>query len=187
MKVKIILFSLVLLLLASIRTPKIHAQEVDAGSSASLASFSSILVTRGSDARVAMLRAYLEKQDSPLAPYAETFVSQADLYNLDWRLVAAIAGRESSFAKQEPCINAWGYGIFSTQTMCFSSYDEGIRIISKDLREKFINRWGAENVWQIGKLYASSPTWASGVIYFMNDMQNFAIAQTTTQPLPISL
>lgn len=183
MKAKIFLFAFLLFTLTSIHPQKIQAQEA----SGSSASFSPILEKRGADARVQTLKAYLEKYDSPLAPYAETFVSQADLYNLDWRFVAAIAGRESTFAKQEPCINAWGYGIYGNQTRCFESYDEGIRIISKDLREKYINKWGAKDVWAIGHIYAASPTWASGVVYFMNDMQKFALAQQATQPLSISL
>lgn len=184
MKAKTILFAFTLLLTTLFLPHRSEAQEIASGSSAT---FHTLLVTRRADNRVAILRAYLQKYNSPLADYAETFVSQADLYNIDWRLVAAIAGRESTFAKQEPCINAWGYGIYGTQTLCFASYDQGIRTISKDLREKYMNTWGAQTVWEIGHVYAASPTWASGVVYFMNDIQHFALGQTETQPLPISL
>lgn len=184
MKAKIILFAFAILLFTAIFPQKTQAQEEDAGSSAS---FHSILVTRGSDNRAQMLKEYLETQDSPLAPYADTFVSQADLYNLDWRFVAAIAGRESTFGKAEPCTNAWGWGIYGTNTYCFGSYDEAIRTISKSLREDYMDKRGAQTVGDIGAMYASSPTWASGVVFFMNDIQQFALQQSLAQPLPISL
>ncbi|HEX7042283.1 MAG TPA: hypothetical protein VF189_03455, partial [Patescibacteria group bacterium] len=152
MKAKTIIFAFTLLLITLFISPKAQAQEQASGSSAT---FHTLLLARSADTRVDILQEYLQQYDSPLAPYAQTFVSQADTYNLDWRLVAAIAGRESSFAKAEPCINAWGYGIYGNQTRCFDSYDEAIRIISKDLREKYMNLWGAQSVWEIGKLYAA--------------------------------
>ncbi len=182
MKAKTIIIAFTLLCSSFFFPVQIHAQDVDAGSSATLYN---LLVAQQADNRVAILRAYLQKFDSPLAPYAETFVSQADLYNLDWRFVAAIAGRESTFAKQEPCINPFGYGIYGTTMTCFTTYGQAIQTVSKALRENYINKWGAKNVWDIGRMYAASPTWASGVVYFMHDMQQFALAHP--QPLPISL
>ncbi len=179
-KTLIVAFSL---LLSTLFIPTIsYAQEQASGSSASL---HTLIVQDKADNRADILKRYLEQFESPLAEHAQTFVAQADLYQLDWRFVAAIAGRESTFGKAEPCINAWGYGIFGSQTRCFDSYDEGIRVISKDLREKYMNQWGAQTIWQIGSMYAASPTWASGVIYFMNDMSDFALSHPS--PLPISL
>ena len=182
MKAKTIIIAFTLLISILTLPTKIHAQEVDAGSSATL---HSLLAKQRADNRVAILRAYLNKFNSPLAAHAETFVAQADLYQIDWRFVAAIAGRESSFAKAEPCINPFGYGIYGSTMTCFSSYDEAIRTVSKALRENYMNKWDAHTVWDIGKLYAASPTWASGVMYFMNNMQTFAY--TYPQSLPISL
>lgn len=181
MKAKIIFFAFTFLITTLLFPLKTQAQEQASGSSASL---SSLLVARSKDHRAEILQKYLEKQDSPLAPYANVFVSQADLYNIDWRFVAAISGVESTFGKAVPCTNAWGWGIYGTQTYCFNSYDEAIRTISKDIRQKYINQWGAEDVYSIGSRYAASPTWASRVVYFMNDMESFAISQD--QPLSIS-
>ena len=56
----------------------------------------------GFDTRVKVLTSYLKQYDSPLVPYAADFVETADKYNLDWRLVAAISGVESTFGKQIP-------------------------------------------------------------------------------------
>ena len=182
MKAKTIIFAFTLFLTLLITPQKTLAQEQASGSSATL---HSMLLAREGDNRVDVLKRYLEHENSPLADYASTFVAQADLYNIDWRLVAAIAGRESTFAKQEPCVNAWGYGIYGNQVRCFDTYGQAIQIISKDLREKYMNQWGAKTVWDIGKIYAASPTWASGVVYFMNDIDRFALANPG--PLPISL
>lgn len=184
MKAKALLFAFTILTSITLLLPhQIQAQEQASRSSATL---SSILITRGTDNRAQILKKYLEHYDSPLAEYANIFVSQADLYRLDWRLVAAISGVESTYGKAVPCTNAWGWNIpDGNHIFCFHSYDEGIRVISKDLRKKYIDQWGAEDVWSIGHYYAASPTWAQRVLYFMNDMQNFAIQQNT--PLSISL
>lgn len=183
MKAKTIFFAFTLFL-TTLLFPQIS--RADDTASVSSASLGSLLVAKqAADNRVAMLRAYLEAQDSPLAPYANTFVSQADVNQLDWRFVAAIAGRESTFGKEEPCINPFGYGIYGSITTCFNSYDDAIKTVSKALREQYMNQWGAQTVWDVGSMYAASPTWASGVVYFMNDMQKFALNQGT--PLPISL
>ncbi len=183
MKAKALLFAFTILTTLALFLPsKIQAQEQASGSSAT---FNTLLIARSSDNRAEILRKYLEHYNSPLAIYAQVFVNQADLYNLDWRFVAAISGVESTFGKAVPCTNAWGWNIPDDEHIfCFHSYDEGIRVISRDLRKKYIDQWGAEDVWSIGRRYAASPTWASRVVYFMNDMENFAISQNT--PLPIS-
>ena len=128
------------------------------------------------DNRVKILREFLESYDSPLAASAETFVAEADKHNLDWRFVASIAGVESTFAHHLPyeSNNAWGWGIYGDNMIYFKSYDEGIAIISQSLRTKYIDKWGAKDVHQIGKYYASSPTWSQKVTYFMNRIEYFA-------------
>ncbi len=129
------------------------------------------------DYRVKVLEEYLNKYNSPLAPYAGNFVENADRYNLDWKFVAAISGLESTFGQQIPynSYNAWGWGIYGDNMIRFKSWDEGIQTISQGLREKYMDKWGAQDVYQIGKFYASSPTWAQRVSYFMNNIQDFAL------------
>ncbi len=65
-----------------------------------------------SDLRAQEIQIYLEKHGSPLAGEARVFVEEADKNHLDYRLVAAIAGVESTFAKQYVfgTYNAWGWG-----------------------------------------------------------------------------
>src|SRR4030067_2508032 len=69
-----------------------------------------------SDNRVKILRKFLEERNSPLADYSEDFVRDADKYNLDWMLVAAISGLESSYGLAIPpgSYNGWGWGIYGT-------------------------------------------------------------------------
>lgn len=155
-----------------------------AGNSASLENYS---YENTVDVRVNVLEEYLKLYDSPLAPYSQTFVREADKYKLDWRLVASISGVESTFGHFLPqnSYNAWGWGIYGSNIIYFSSFDQGIRVISKSLREDYINSWGAENVYDIGSFYAASPTWASRVDLFMNQITMFQ--SRTTKSLPLSL
>lgn len=122
------------------------------------------------DYRAKTLQAFLEKYSSPLSKYADTFVEEADINGLDWRLLAAISGVESTFGKQIPynSYNAWGWGIYGTNAIYFSSWEEAIKVISKGLSENYIEPLGTDDVYAIGRIYAASPTWAQRVLYFMN-------------------
>lgn len=124
--------------------------------------------------RAAVLYNFLEGYNSPLKNYSRNFVEDADKYNLDYRLLVAISGVESTFAKQLPynSYNAWGWGIYGNNMIRFSSYPEAIATISKTLRENYIDQWGAKNVYQIGRFYAASPTWAQRVVYFMGKIED---------------
>jgi hypothetical protein len=113
------------------------------------------------------LRAFLQKYDSPLAKYSDDFVSQAEKNAIDWRLVVAIAGVESTFGKNIPqgSYNAYGW---ANGNYAFKSWGESIEIVSQALKEKYIDK-GADSVWEIAKIYAPpSTTWAARVNYFIN-------------------
>jgi hypothetical protein len=169
-KVLIVVLTLSFILFGNI--PNVYAQELAAGSSAALLKPAAQEAT---DSRVRILREYLEKYKSPLVPYAGTFVEIADKYNLDWKLVAAISGVESTFGREIPyeSFNGWGWGIYGDNMIRFSSWNEGIETISEGLRNKYINKWGAKDVYEIGKFYAASPTWAQRVEYFMNEIEKY--------------
>lgn len=140
------------------------------------------------DARIKVLTSYLKRYNSPLTPYAATFVKYADQYDLDWRLVAAISGLESTFGHQIPygTYNGWGWGIYGTNMIWFKSWDDGIKTVSQGLREKYINQWGASNVYEIGRFYAASPTWAVRVDSLMRNIQEFSL-RSPESSLPLSL
>lgn len=130
------------------------------------------------DVRVNILKSYLERNNSPLAEHAETFVSNADKYDLDWRLVAAIAGTESGFGLHIPygSYNAWGWGVYGTNVHYFTSWEDGIETVSQNLRERYMDKWGATNVSEIGSFYAASPRWAGNVTLYMNRIENYGFA-----------
>src|ERR1035437_8702055 len=132
----------------------------------------------GVDLRAKILTSYLKQYDSPLAPYATDFVAMADKYNLDWRLVAAISGVESTFGKAIPndSYNAWGWGVYGDNVINFKSWDDGIDTVSQGLRERYMNAWGGKDIYQIGAVYASSPVWASHVELYLNRIQAFALS-----------
>ncbi len=120
----------------------------------------------GPDNRSQILKDYLEDYDSPLAEYADEFVKAADSYGLDWRLVVAITGVESTFGKFIPqgSYNAYGW---ANGAYYFESWPESIWHVSQTLKEKYINR-GADTVEEIGRIYAPpSPFWAGKVKNFM--------------------
>jgi len=145
------------------------------------------LQIRADDHRAQILRNYLAAHNSPLAPYAENFVAEADKNGIDWRLVAAISGLESSFGEHIPpdSYNGWGFGVYGDNVRRFNSWDDGIAVVSKSLRDDYMNKWGATSVPEIGKMYAASPTWAIRVQYFINDIDAFAAKKPDT--LAISL
>jgi hypothetical protein len=148
-------------------------------SSASSATIQLPTVTKtGVDNRVKILTSYLSQYDSPLAPYASNFVAAADKYSLDWRLVAAISGVESTFGKEIPndSYNAWGWGVYGDNVIEFKSWDDGINTVSEGLRERYMNQWGGQDIYQIGAVYASSPAWAGHVQLYLDSIQAFALS-----------
>lgn len=76
---------------------------------------------------------FLEKRKSPLAGYGRKFVDEAAKNELDYRLLVAIAGRESTFALHacKKATNSFlGYG---SCKMNFSSPDQAIEKVSASL------------------------------------------------------
>ena len=127
-----------------------------------------------SDYRVRVLKLYLTKHNSPLADYAGYFVETADKYNIDWRLVPAISGVESTFGKRIPydSFNAYGW---ANGAYKFKSWEDSIEIVTKTLREKYIDR-GAPSIAIIARRYAPpSSTWAGKVKFFMARIEPFPV------------
>ena len=147
------------------------AQEPEAGAAAQL-TFGQIL----RDPRIDQLRAYLASHNSPMAEESVHFVSEADRLGLDWKLVAAIAGTESTFGKRVPprSYNAWGWGIptGAQSGIAFGSWKQGITKVSEGLKYRYVDR-GATSIEQIGRIYAASPRWAGNVRFFLSKIETF--------------
>lgn len=126
------------------------------------------------DAREEIIRQYLIRYESPLAPYANEIVKAADAYDIDFRLITAIAQQESNLCKKIPpeTYNCWGWGIHSRGTLGFSSFKEGIYTVSRGLKKDYYNK-GYTDPDDIMTKYTpmSNGSWANGVNTFMQEME----------------
>jgi len=141
------------------------------------------------DTRVTKLRTYLESNDSPIADQAQAFISEADRNKLDWKLVAAIAGAESTFGKQIPqdSFNAWGWGIptGSQSGIGFNNWEHGIATVSEGLAKNYYGR-GAKTIYDVGWIYAANGiSWGNHVSYFMDQIETFVPASPKLLPISI--
>jgi len=127
-----------------------------------------------SDAREEILEQYLTYYNSPLAPYVKKIIEEADKNELDFRLIVAIAQKESNLCKIIPpgTYNCWGWGIHSKGILGFSSFEEGIETVSKGLKENYIEK-GFKTIEDIMSKYTplSNGSWAEGVNQFMQKME----------------
>lgn len=136
------------------------------------------ILARAKDERVEKLKAYFAKHNSPLKPYAYDFVYYADLYGLDWKLVPAISGVESTFGKRIPrnSYNAYGW---ANGNYSFTSWEQSIEVVSRTLKEKYVDR-GYNTVPKIARMYAPpSTTWSGNVQFFMNQIENYEVPQAS--------
>lgn len=144
------------------------------------------------DDRPARLKVYLlsfaPRIKSSLADETEFIVSEADKYSVDWRLVVAIAGAESTFCRNIPANsnNCWGWGIptGAKSGLEFTNIREGITVVTRGLREKYIDK-GLITIEQIGKVYAASPAWSHKIRYFLDKIENHESGATEPTELTI--
>lgn len=129
------------------------------------------------DYREQILKNFLEKHNSPMVDYANDFIYFADKYDIDWRLVPAIAGVESTFGKRIPTNSYNAYG-WNNGRYSFDSWTDSIEVVSKALRENYYNK-GAVSIDRIARRYAPpSNTWNWKVKYFMNEIDRLPLQFT---------
>lgn len=148
-----------------------YAENINADASASLAINN---VNKTFDFRVATLRNFLNKYNSPLAEYAEEFVMYADNYGLDYRLIPSITGVESTFGIHIPknSFNAYGW---ANGEYSFRSWEDSIEHVSKTLKFKYIDS-GANSIKEIARIYAPpSSTWAGKVSFFVKKIDTIPL------------
>jgi hypothetical protein len=160
-----ILLSIAFLLLA---VKPVSGAVVVADASANVTKYT---ISSSYDLRAVRLKLFLDKYNSPLANHAGRFVYWADVYNVDWRLVPAITGVESTFGKRIPqnSYNAYGW---ANGAYRFTSWDNSIEHVTKVLRTKYIDR-GATSIDKIARIYAPpSSTWSGNVKFFVNKIDS---------------
>lgn len=127
------------------------------------------------DARVEIVRQFFAKYKSPLEPYAQHVIDEADAYSLDFRIIPSIAMQESNLCKKIPhnSYNCWGYGIYGKKVTRFKNYQEGIHKVTKTLAVTYKGSNNLHSPEEIMTRYTPSNngSWAKGVVYFMNQLQ----------------
>ena len=129
------------------------------------------------DARPLIVQNFLERYHSPLAKetdFAKKLVEIADEYGIDFRLLPAIAMKESGLCKSIPegTYNCLGLGIHSRGTWGFDSYEDSFGTAAKILKKNYIDQ-GRVTPESIMKKYtpSSKGEWAAGVNQFMSEMK----------------
>lgn len=110
------------------------------------------------DARALLLASFLERNKSPMAPYADYIVAQADKNEIDFRLLTAIAMCESNVGKRMPKrdeYNFAGIAVYTGQNQgkAFDSWEHAIEWVSRYIKERYYDR-GITDLRQIGEIWA---------------------------------
>ena len=144
--------------------------------------------SEGQDARAILVANFIERndvgKDSPLQPYDNfgiLFVQIADEFGLDFRLLPALARKESTFCKSNIArtyFNCFGYGVPAsgiTEAGKFSSYEEGIRTVAASLKRNYLDK-GLTTPEEIMQKYCppsaeGSGSWADNLNQWMAEMQ----------------
>lgn len=126
------------------------------------------------EARVEVLEEFFGRYDSPLLPYAQKIVEEADKYDLDYRLLPAIAMQESTLCLKAPkgTNNCWGFGIYGKKKTGFTDFGQAIEVISKTMAEKY-HAQGLRDPHEIMTKYTPSNNgeWAENVSYVMDRIE----------------
>lgn len=161
--------------------PQAQASEIHSEASAQLVSNIPVK-TNALDMRVKALKNVFARHNSPLVDEAANYVKYADMYGVDWKLLPAISGLESSFGLHlhSGSHNAYGWG---GGRIYFETWEDGIRVITKALHERY--GVGEEaDPWSIGPTYAESTTWAVRVNRFMNEINEEYLKLSTFSVIP---
>jgi len=126
------------------------------------------------DSKTEIVRQFFARYDSPLEPYAADIIAAANRYDIDFRLLPAIALQESILCERVPeeSHNCWGWGIYGGKVTRFSNYPEAIETITKILSTKYRDR-GLVTPFEIASLYNPRNTnnWAENVTRVMNNLK----------------
>ncbi len=122
----------------------------------------------------------------PLVPedyFGKFFVELADEYNLDFRLLPAIAMQESNLCVSTPrpldengniveSYNCLGFGVYGTKVTMFPSFEANFEQAAKTLKKNYIDI-GLDTPYKIMKKYTppSDGSWAESVNQWMAEMR----------------
>ncbi|MEN8252890.1 MAG: hypothetical protein ABFQ62_00725 [Patescibacteria group bacterium] len=129
------------------------------------------------DARAEIVAEFLKRHNSPLEPhdhFGEVFVSLADEYEFDFRLLPAIAMQESNLCNKIPAgsYNCLGFGIHERGTLGFESFEANFERAARELKKYYIDI-GLDTPELIMTKYTpfSDGSWAESVKQWMSEMK----------------
>jgi hypothetical protein len=141
---------------------------------------------------------YLNGKASPIASNGPVFINSGLEWDIDPRLIIAIAGAESTFGK-DICgaFNAWNWFWCHSRGTCgdnrcsnspFDSWEQGIQTVSKYMRLSYLNK-GYNTIPLIGSQYCASNCehWEPNVTRFYKDELGGDISDlgfSTAEPPP---
>ncbi|PIQ69873.1 hypothetical protein COS55_01870 [Candidatus Shapirobacteria bacterium CG03_land_8_20_14_0_80_40_19] len=130
---------------------------------------------KGENSISIVIEKYLRRYNSPLLPYAGIIVSSAEKSGIDPKLIVAIAQQESNLGKSSPenCFNAWGWGIHSEGTKCYTGWAEAIESVTAGISLSYCSKGYCEDPCLMMKKYTpnSNGSWCAGVNQFLTDME----------------
>ncbi len=134
----------------------------------------STISVESEDGRIQALDDFFASYNSPLEGHAKTIVVEADLHNIDYRFLPAIAMQESTLRKKiiKNSYNCWGFGIYGGKVTRFNNYDEAIKVITSTLAKKYIKN-GYQSPEEIVKKYTPNDTgkWSDVVSLIMTRLK----------------
>jgi hypothetical protein len=134
------------------------------------------------DPRILALNRFLSDYHSPMTQYANVFVTEADRYGLDWRLVASISGVESAFGNIVPggdSNNGWGWrGINKDANgwSVFATWTDGIKEITRGLSQGYgvtLTPFEIEPAYCPPCAEGTAHVWANTVTRFMRELDYY--------------
>jgi hypothetical protein len=130
---------------------------------------------KAGDARPVIIEDFLN--GAPLTSFSKHMVEISDKYDLDFRLLPAIAMVESGGGRAIPeeSYNAWGWGIYGDQVMRFESWPEAIETVASGLKINYIDL-GLDTPEKIMPKYAPPSVekggpWAKAVSSYLAQME----------------
>jgi len=155
----------------------------------------STTVVETDDARAILITNFLKRYNGgaanrnlnhPLVPeeyWGKFFVSLADEHNLDFRLLPAIAMKESNLCTKTPkpknelgqyveSYNCLGFGVYGTKVTMFPSFEANFEQAAKTLKKYYIDQ-GLDTPTKVEKKYTppSNGHWSSTVNQFLTEMR----------------
>ncbi len=126
------------------------------------------------DARPLIIKRYLERYKSPLAPYADLIYELSEAYGFEYYWIVAIAQQESNLCKKIPdnSYNCWGYGIHSQGTLKFENYEMALKSFAEYLDREYFKK-GLDTAELMMTKYCphSNGSWAFGINQFIEEME----------------